>query len=232
MTTFRPILIGGFPINVLVACESSGHVREAFRRRGFDAVSCDLQPADDGSEHHIQGDVFDVIEDRPWDLIIAHPSCTYLTSSGLHWNGRIPGRAAKTEEALEFVRDLMSLDAPFIAIENPQGCIGTRIDARDFGFRTAKATQYIQPHQFGADASKKTGLWLKGLPDLEPTEHVEPRMVDGKPRWANQTDSGQNRLAPSPDRWKIRSQTYTGIADAMAQQWGDFLVDQFTEDAA
>lgn len=227
------MLVGGYPIEILIACESSGVVREAFRRIGFDAYSCDLLPADDDSPNHIQGDVLEVIQERCWEMMIAHPPCTYLTSSGLHWNGRVPGRAAKTKTALAFVRQLMAAPIPRIAIENPQGCIGTRIDATRFGFRTQKATQYIQPYQFGANASKKTGLWLKDLPDLESTERVSGRpvvMPNGKTveRWDNQTDSGQNRLPPSADRWKLRSKTYQGVADAMAQQWGAFIVSQVT----
>lgn len=197
-------------MRVLVACEYSGKVREAFRSMGHDAWSCDLLPADDGSEFHIQGDVTELLDDG-WDLMVAFPPCTYLCSSGLHWNKRRPERAAKTEDALRFVQTLMDAPIERIAIENPVGCISTRI---------RKASQYIQPYQFGDDASKKTGLWLKGLPLLVPTRNVEPRIVNGKKRWGNQTDSGQNRLGPSEDRWKIRSETYAGIANAMATQWG------------
>lgn len=197
-------------MRVLIACEYSGAVRDAFRARGHDAMSCDLLPTDVPGPHY-QGDVFDVIGDG-WDLMVAHPPCTYLSSSGLHWNGRVEGRAAKTEDALAFVRALLDAPIPRIAIENPVGCIGTRI---------RKADQTIQPHQFGDDASKATCLWLKGLPLLTPTARVPGRMVNGKPRWANQTDSGQNRLAPSADRWKLRSATFPGIAAAMADQWGD-----------
>ena len=196
---------------VLVACEYSGKVREASRKLGHDAWSCDLLPADDGSKFHIQGDVLEVLN-QGWDLMIAFPPCTYLCSSGLHWNKRRPGRAEKTEDALTFVQALMNAPIPRIAIENPVGCISTRL---------RKPSQYVQPHQFGDDASKKTGLWLKGLPLLIPTRQVEPRIVDGKKRWSNQTDSGQNKLAPSEDRWKKRSETYQGIADAMAEQWGN-----------
>ena len=197
-------------MRVLIACEYSGAVRDAFRARGHDAMSCDLLPTDvDGPHYH--GDVFDVIGNG-WDLMIAHPPCTYLCSSGLHWNGRVEGRAAKTEDALAFVRALFDAPIPRIAIENPVGCIGTRI---------RKADQTIQPHQFGDDASKATCLWLKGLPLLTPTDRVPGRMVNGKARWANQTDSGQNRLAPSADRWKLRSATFPGIAAAMADQWGN-----------
>ena len=202
-------------MRVLVACEYSGKVREAFRSMGHDAWSCDLLPSDDGSEFHIQGDVTELLDDG-WDLMVAFPPCTYLCSSGLHWNKRRPERAAKTEDALRFVQALMDAPIPRIAIENPVGCISTRI---------RKASQYIQPYQFGDDASKKTGLWLKGLPLLVPTRRVEPRIVNGKKRWGNQTDSGQNNLGPSEDRWKIRSETYSGIADAMATQWGASIWD-------
>jgi hypothetical protein len=196
-------------MKVLIACEYSGRVRDAFIARGHDAVSCDLLPTDTPGPHYI-GNVQDILADR-WDMMIAHPPCTYLCSSGLHWNTRRPGRAQMTEDALDFVRMLMDAPIPRIAIENPTGCISTRI---------RKPDQMIHPYQYGHDASKKTCLWLKNLPLLRPTEYVEPRIVDGKNRWANQTDSGQNRLTPSPDRWKIRSETYKGIARAMANQWG------------
>jgi hypothetical protein len=196
-------------MRVLVACEYSGTVRDAFRARGHDAMSCDLLPTD-APRPHYQGDVCDILGDG-WDLMIAHPPCTYLCSSGLHWNKRVPGRAQMTEDALDFVRLLLDAPIPRIALENPIGCIGTRI---------RKADQTIQPWQFGHDASKATCLWLKNLPLLTPTAIVEPRIANGKKRWANQTDSGQNRLPPSDDRWKIRSETYVGIAEAMADQWG------------
>lgn len=196
-------------MRVLVACEYSGAVRDAFAARGHDAMSCDLLPTDRFGAHY-QGDIFDVIDDG-WDLMIAHPPCTYLCSSGLHWNKRIDGRQALTDDALAFVKRL--LDAPIhrIALENPIGCISSHI---------RKPDQTIQPYQFGHDASKATCLWLKNLPPLVPTELIAPRMVGGRKRWANQTDSGQNKLPPSADRWKIRSETYAGIAAAMAAQWG------------
>ncbi|MFZ9732768.1 MAG: hypothetical protein ACO3BA_05320 [Schleiferiaceae bacterium] len=197
-------------MKILVACEYSGRVRDAFRAAGHDAWSCDLLPCDADPAYHIQGDVVPLLG-QGWDLMVAHPPCTYLCSSGLHWNKRVEGRQAKTEAALDFVRTLLSCPIPRVAIENPVGCISTRI---------RKPDQTIQPWQFGHDASKATCLWLKGLPLLRPTAIISPRMVDGKPRWANQTDSGQNRLGPSADRWKIRSETYSGIATAMAQQWG------------
>jgi hypothetical protein len=195
-------------MKVLVACEYSGTVRDAFRARGHYALSCDLLPTDAPGPHY-QGDVRDILGDD-WDLMIAHPPCTYLCSSGLHWNKRVLGRAQMTEDALDFVRLLLDAPIPRIALENPIGCIGTRI---------RKADQTIQPWQFGHDASKATCLWLKNLPLLTPTAVVEPRIANGKKRWANQTDSGQNRLPPSDDRWKIRSETYAGIAAAMADQW-------------
>jgi hypothetical protein len=176
---------------------------------GHDAWSCDLLPTEQPGTH-IQDDVLKHLDDG-WDLAIFHPPCTYLCSSGLHWNHRVPGRVDKTEEALVFVQKL--LDAPIerIALENPVGCINTRI---------RKPSQIIQPYQFGHDASKATCLWLKNLPLLVPTSNVEPRIVNGRKRWANQTDSGQNRLTPSDTRWLERSKTYQGIAEAMANQWG------------
>lgn len=197
-------------MKVLVACEYSGAVRDAFIKEGHDAVSCDLLPSDVSGPHY-QGDVMDIIG-QGWDLMVAHPPCTYLCSSGLHWNKRVQGRAEKTEEALSFVSRLLSAPIPMIALENPVGCIGTRIRPAD---------QIIQPWQFGHDASKATCIWLQGLPNLVPTNLVPPRLIEGRKRWGNQTDSGQNRLPPSADRWKIRSATYQGIATAMASQWGN-----------
>lgn len=184
-------------MKVLVACEYSGTVRDAFIRLGHDAMSCDLLPTDAPGPHY-QGDVRDILNDG-WDLMIAHPPCTYLCSSGLHWNKRRPERAAQTEEALQFVQLLLSAGISKIALENPIGCISTRI---------RKPDQTVQPWQYGHGECKATCLWLKGLPKLNATNIVqgrEPRM------W---------KLPPSKDRWKIRSQTYQGIADAMAQQWG------------
>ena len=197
---------------ILVACEYSGRVRDAFTALGHYALSCDFEPAETPGLHY-QGDVMDVLHDG-WDLMVAHPPCTYLSSSGLHWNKRRPERAQQTENALEFVRVLLAAPIAHIALENPIGCISSRI---------RKPDQTIQPWQYGHDASKATCLWLKNVPLLRATGAVEPRLVDGKKRWANQTDSGQNRLPPSADRWKIRSTTYQGIADAMAAQWGALL---------
>ena len=193
-------------MRVLVACEYSGIVRNAFIARGHDAMSCDLLPSDREGPHY-QGDVRDILN-QGWDLMIAHPPCTYLAASGLHWNKRVPGRSLLTEEALEFVRLLLGADIPKIALENPVSCISTRV---------RKPDQIIQPWQFGHDASKATCLWLRGLPLLRPTNELP----GGRhARRANQTASGQNKLPPSADRWRIRSTTYQGIADAMASQWG------------
>lgn len=197
-------------MRVLIACEYSGAVRDAFIKAGHYAASCDLLPSESPLGDHYQGDVMNII-DHDWDLMIAHPPCTYLCSSGLHWNKRRPERAQQTEAALDFVRQLLNAPIARIALENPIGCISTRI---------RKPDQTIQPWQFGHDASKATCLWLKGLPPLVPTDQAPPRLVNGRKRWGNQTDSGQNKLPPSADRWKIRSETYKGIADAMANQWG------------
>jgi len=195
-------------MRLLVACEYSGTVRDAFIRRGHDAMSCDLLPTDAPGPHY-QGDVADIINDG-WDMMIAHPPCTYLSVSGMHWTARGLRDPQLTEDALAFVKFLMDAPIERIAIENPISVISSRI---------RKPDQIINPWQFGHDASKRTCLWLKGLPLLTPTEIIEPRIVNGKKRWANQTDSGQNRLPPSEDRWKIRSETYEGIAQAMAKQW-------------
>lgn len=224
-------------MRIILACERFGRVRDAFRARGHDAWSCDLQSDPSGSAFHLQGDVLGHLQEG-WDMMIAFPPCTYLTSSGLHWNRRRPERAAKTEAALEFARALFDAPIKKKAIENPVGCISTRIRGFD---------QIIQPYMFGEDASKATCLWLEGLPLLRLTSYYPPRMVcsncggvtkyeanqlqDGctfclaeasllKPRWGNQTDSGQNRLGPSADRAEKRALTYNGIALAMADQWG------------
>ena len=194
-------------MRVLVACEFSGVVRDAFRDLGHDAVSCDLLPSDKLGPH-IQGDVLELLKPDMWDLMIAHPPCTYLASSGLHWNSRIAGRAQKTDDALNFVRQLLNAPIPKIALENPIGCISSQIRRPD---------QIIHPWQFGEDASKATCLWLKGLPVLVPT-NILPGGRSA--RRSNQTPSGQNKFGPSPDRWKLRSVTYSGIALAMSNQWG------------
>jgi len=196
-------------MRVLVACESSGTVRNAFSALGHDAWSCDLLPTDTEGNHY-QGDISEVLT-QEWDLMIAHPPCTYLAVSGMHWTTRGLRDPKLTEDALDFVKLLMNANIEKIAVENPISVISTKI---------RKPDQIVQPYQFGHDASKKTCLWLKNLPLLKPTDFVQPRLVNGKPRWANQTDTGQNNVPPSKDQWKIRSKTYEGIAKAMAAQWG------------
>jgi len=217
-------------MDVLIACEYSGIVRDAFIAKGHNAVSCDLEPTERPGPHY-HGDIFDIIDDG-WDLMIAHPPCTYLSVSGMHWTTRGLRDPQLTEDAVAFVQRLMDATIKRIAIENPVSVISSRI---------RKPDQIVNPYQFGDDASKKTCLWLKGLPLLKPTAFVEPRLVCcgaevisrdkygcqdcngekvARPRWGNQCDSGQNKLAPSPDRWKERSRTYQGIANAMAEQWG------------
>ena len=215
-------------MKVLVACESSGIVRNAFRNKGHEAWSCDLLPADDDSEFHIKGDVLDYLEGE-WDLIIAHPPCTYLCSSGIHWlterkkktkieqqkeKERVKKRNIDMDNAKDFFMRFTKLKCKW-CIENPIGIMSTIFK---------KPTQYIQPYNFGHNASKKTCLWLNKLSKINKTKYINPRKVVYKNkimnRWANQTDSGQNKLPPSHDRWKIRSKTYEGIAIAMATQWG------------
>lgn len=188
-------------MRVLVACEFSGTVRRAFQKLGHDAWSCDLLPADDDGPH-ILGDVRQVLHDG-WDLMIAHPPCTHLAVSGARHFHR---KQAEQADALDFVRTLLDAPIPRIALENPVSVISSRV---------RKPDQIIQPWQFGHPESKKTCLWLKGLNPLQPTDVLQDRG-----RWQNQTPSGQNKLGPSPDRWKIRSKTYPGIAHAMATQWG------------
>ena len=191
---------------VLVACEYSGRVRDEFAARGWDAWSCDFEPSDTPGQHY-RGDVRDLLTQR-WDMMIAFPPCTYLCSSGMHWTTRGLRDPKLTEEALDFVHLLLNSGIHRIAIENPIGIISTRI---------CKPSQIIHPWQFGENASKATCLWLKNLPLMKPTIVLE-KPLSG--RWANQTASGQNKLGPSPTRWKERSRTFRGIAQAMAEQWG------------
>jgi site-specific DNA-cytosine methylase len=191
-------------MRVLVACEYSGRVRQAFRDRGHDAWSCDLLPAEDGSRFHIQGDVRELhFWDLTCDLLIAHPPCTYLTNAGARW---WPGRQQEQADALEFVRWLMNAPAERIAIENPPGRIGSQI---------RKADQYIHPWQFGHMETKTTGLWLKNLPKLTPTKIVYDEMQKLPAHQRHRV----HWMKPGPDRWKERSRTYQGIADAFAAQW-------------
>lgn len=214
-------------MNVLVACERTGRVRDAFRALGHRALSVDLLPSAAPGPHHV-GDIFEFLASAPadlWDLLIAFPPCTYLSVSGLHWNGRRPGRSVETDAALAFVERLWRLPIKRKCLENPKGCINTRL-------AFMPKPQIIQPYQFGDDASKATCLWLDNLPRLRRAgAAVTPRIVNvvgsdllgdpiGTPRWSNQTDSGQNKLSPSPERAQLRAETYKGIAGAMAAQWG------------
>lgn len=185
-------------MRVLVACEFSGVVRRAFRARRYDAWSCDLLPPEDGSEHHLQINVLTVLS-HGWDLMIAHPPCTHLAVSGARW---FKEKAKEQAEALEFVRTLLDAPIPRIALENPVSIISSRI---------RKPDQIIQPWQFGHGETKATCLWLKNLPNLIPTDIVEGR--EGRV-W---------KMGPSPDRWKERSRFLPGIAQAMADQWGDYV---------
>lgn len=187
-------------MRVLVACEFSGIVREAFIKKGHDAVSCDVIETEIPGPHHL-GPVEEIL-DRGWDLMIAHPPCTYTCVSGnRHYAGTWERHCG-----IEFFRQFIEADIPQICVEHPVSIISTAIRPPD---------QYIQPWQFGHPESKKTGLWLKNLPFLQPTNVLPFQEV-----WDNQTPSGQNKLGPSATRWKERSRTYEGIADAMATQWG------------
>jgi site-specific DNA-cytosine methylase len=187
-------------MRVLVACEFSGRVRDSFAKLGIDAWSCDILPTDSPGNHY-QCDVFDVIK-LGWDLMIAHPPCTHLAVSGAKFfaEKRADGRQ---QAALEFVRKLMAADIPRICIENPISIISTEI---------RKPDQIIQPWMFGHGETKSTCLWLKNLPKLEATNIVEGR------------EAKIHKMPPSADRWKMRSLTYQGIADAMAWQWSDMPI--------
>lgn len=192
-------------MRVLIACETSGRVRDAFIAAGHDAVSCDVLPTDSPGPH-IEGDVLPHLADG-WDMIVAFPPCTHLAVSGArHFAAkRADGRQA---EGVAFFLAIAAAPVARLAIENPVGIMSSLY---------RKPDQIIQPWQFGHDASKTTCLWLRGLPPLVPTDVLT---MPERGVWANQTPSGQNRLGPSPDRWKQRSATYPGIAAAMATQWG------------
>ena len=208
------------------------HTRAALEAQGFVVTSCDLLPCDHPS--HYQGDIFDIIGDH-WDFAVLHPMCTYVNVAsawalkdpdfdrypgvGYHQKVRpgTPTGADRRKLRAEAIETFMTLDAlPYPkVIENPAPSqISTAYRPPD---------QVVQPHQFGDDASKGTGLWISGVPKLKPTKHIAPRMVNGRPRWANQTDSGQNRLSPGEDRWIERSKTYPGIGTAIGEQMGGYI---------
>lgn len=194
-------------MKVLVACEFSGVVRDAFIARGHDAMSCDLLPTERPGPHY-EGDVLDVLGDG-WDLMIAHPPCTYLANSGVSWLHRKEGRWQQLREGARFFRLLLEAPIPMVAVENP---VMHKYAIQIIG---RKQDQTIQPYEFGHPESKRTCLWLKNLPLLKPTN-----VLSRVGKWDNQTPSGQNKLGPSKDRWKLRSATYQGIADALADQYG------------
>ena len=228
-------------MNVLIACEESGRIRDAMIKAGHNVWSCDLLPGRGHNVHrHIQDDIRTVLNGRAyelrngmliypeyWHMLIAHPDCTYLTNSA-EWaysdrpmiNGKRrklkPGtligaeRREARRDAVVFVKWLAGQPIEHIAIENPVGCLSRY---------WRKPDQYIQPYEYGHDASKKTCLWLKNLPRLVPTKKIEGRIVNGNRRWANQTDSGQNRETPSEHRAQDRAETYQGWANAMVEQW-------------
>ena len=194
-------------LRVLVACEFSGTVRRAFRALGHDAWSCDLLPAEDGSTNHLMKDAIDVAYLPGWDVMVCHPPCTHLAVSGARW---FREKRDDQEGALWFVRELMDAPIPHIALENPISIISSRI---------RKPDQIIQPWMFGHGETKATCLWLKNLPKLVPTNIVEGR------------EARIHKMPPGPDRWKERSRTFTGIAEAMAQQWSDYIISQRREAA-
>jgi len=209
---------------IIVGHEESQAVTIELRANGHEAYSCDLKPCSGGfPEWHLQMDVFKAIALKKWDAGIFFPDCTYLTISA-EWAYKDGPYHQKVKpetlvgadrrnarvKAVKHVKALWNCGINEIGIENPVGRLSSL---------WIKPTQTIQPYQFGDDASKRTCLWLKGLPKLQTTEYVEPRIVDGKKRWGNQTDSGQNRLSPSDNRAELRSKTYPGIAKAMADQW-------------
>lgn len=199
-------------MKVLIACEFSGTVREAFSALGHDAWSCDLLPTEKPG-NHIEGDVLDVLRE-PWDMVIAHPPCTYLTVSGNKWmkpefSSKFPDRHKQRAEGIRFFLSCYQANAPRVAVENPVGIMST-------AFR--KPDQVIHPWQFGHGETKATCLWLRGLPKLAPTHLSGDMFAEAEP-----VDREQrlHKLPPGPDRWKERSRTYPGIAAAMAEQWGN-----------
>lgn len=197
-------------MRVLVACEYSATVRDAFRARGFDAWSCDLLPTEGDPRWHIEGDALEVAYGQHWDVLVAHPPCTHLAVSGAR---HFPAKRAdgRQQAALDFVRALLDAPVPHIALENPVSIISSAI---------RKPDQIIQPWQFGHGETKATCLWLKNLPKLKPTNIVEGR------------SDRIHKMPPGPNRWKERSRTYQGIAEAMADQWGGYVLSRLKGAAA
>ena len=199
---------------ILICCEFSGTVRNAFRKIGFNAWSVDLLPSDDNSPYHIQGDItqMNILYTGEWDLMIAHPPCTYLANSGVRWLKNNPERWKKLEEAARFFQLLLNAPIPHIAVENP---IPHKYAVNLIG---RKYDQIIQPYQFGIPETKAICLWLKNLPPLQPTNPIPKE----------QANPYVHKLPPSKDRWKKRSTwaRYKAIADAMATQWGAYILNQ------
>ena len=196
-------------MKILIACEFSGIVRDAFIKKGHGAISCDLLPTERPGPHY-QGDVFDILSED-WDMMIAHPPCTYLTVTANRSFENNPERWKKRLEAMFFVYNLLNSEINKICLENPVGVISTHI---------RKPDQYIQPYEYGHPDSKKTGLWLKNLPLLRPTNIVEPeRIISPSGKKVSKTH-WNNPSTNSPDNAKLRSRTYQGIADCMAATWG------------
>jgi hypothetical protein len=209
---------------IIVGCEESQAVTKELRAKGHEAYSCDIKPCSGGHpEYHLQMDVFEAIKLKKWDAGIFFPDCTYLTCSA-EWAYKEPPYHQKVKpetltgqariiarmNAIDFVKRLWNCGIEKIGIENPVGVLSSR---------WMKPTQTVQPYQFGDNASKRTCLWLKGFPKLVGTDFIQPRIVNGRKLWNNQTDSGQNKLPPTKNRAELRSKTYIGIAKAMAEQW-------------
>lgn len=205
-------------MKILVACEYSGTVRDAFAAKGHDAWSCDLLPTDSPGQHLIMDNdmhLKDTLYEQHWDMVIGHPPCTRLTNSVI-WYIKKHNLYHEVEQAAIFFNMILNCPAKYICVENP---IQHNI-AKQY---IRKQDQIIQPYEFGEDASKATCLWLKNLPLLKPTDYYPARIVNGKKRWGNQTDGGWNKLGPSPTRGHERSKTYEGIAKAMADQWSNVI---------
>lgn len=196
-------------MKVLVACEYSGTVRDAFIARGHDAISCDLLPSETEGPH-VQGDALDMLDDG-WDLLVAHPPCTYLTNAGVTWLHKDPDRWAKLDEAAAFFKAFLDAPIPKICVENP---IMHKYAIQRIG--GVRQTQVVQPWMFGHLEQKATCLWLKGLPNLTPTNNVKKQML----LLPDNQRQRMHYLPPSEDRWKLRSKTYLGLGNAMADQWG------------
>lgn len=203
-------------MKVLVGCEESGVVRDAFRKLGHDAWSCDILPCSGDPTYHLQMDVFEAIKLKQWDLAIFHPPCTYLTTTGNKWmkpefKERFPDREQQRKDAIKFFIDLYNVDIPMIAIENPVGVMSSE-------FR--KPDQYVHPYYFGDPHSKKTGLWLKNLPMLVPTNIVEPQFYIYKNGGKDPIWHVETMKLPPDERSRVRSKTFQGLADAFAKQYG------------